>query len=102
VSWLLLLDASCVLVVAAVVVWRLRRAQPGRARAAGLAATAAFMVATIAFAAMGPLQSGWARRAGTPSSMLGSASVTRAHLSEAGVTHRATWATQAQPSRGAA
>jgi predicted ferric reductase len=79
-SWLLLLDALCVLVVAAAALWRLQLVPPGRTRVIGRAATAAIMAATVVFAVVGPLQSGWARRAGTPSSMLGSAqaSATRA------------------------
>src|SRR5215469_814778 len=72
-SWLLVLDALSVLVVAAAALWRLQLLPPGRARAMGRAATAAIMAATVIFAVVGPLQSGWARRAGTPSSMLGSA-----------------------------
>jgi methionine sulfoxide reductase heme-binding subunit len=72
-SWLLVLDALCVLVVAAAALWRLQLLPPGRTRVIGRAATAAIMVATVVFAAVGPLQSGWARRAGTPASMLGSA-----------------------------
>lgn len=80
--WLLVLDALCVLAVAAAALWRLQLAPRGRTRAIGRAATAAIAVATVVFAAVGPLQSGWARRAGTPSSMLGSA-----HASAPQVTH---------------
>jgi len=64
-SWLLLLDALCVLVVAAAVAVRLTLARPG-ARAVGLAATGMFMLATVVFVIIGPLQPGWSRRAGTP------------------------------------
>ena len=74
--WLLTLDGFCVLVVAAAVLWRLRITGPGAVRLAGIMATAAFMLATIAFVATGPLQSGWARRAGTPARDLHSASQT--------------------------
>jgi sulfoxide reductase heme-binding subunit YedZ len=72
-SWLLVLDAVCVLVVAAAALWRLQLLPAGRTRVIGRAATAAIMTATVVFAVVGPLQSGWARRAGTPSSMLRSA-----------------------------
>jgi len=92
-SWLLLLDAACALVVGAAVAWRLNLtvhrltghsvpgrslaagsfAGYGRVRAAGLAGVAAFLLATIVFVTTGPLQPGWARRAGTPASMLHSA-----------------------------
>lgn len=64
--WLLLLDAACVLVVAGAVLWRLRLAGNGNVRLAGMIATSAFVLATIVFVAVGPLQHGWARRAGTP------------------------------------
>jgi len=102
VPWLLLLDAACVLLVGAAVVWRLQLAQPGRARAIGLAATAAFMAATVAFVAIGPLQSGWARRAGTPSTMLGSAQLSRASATGTGArVAMTTGARQAPSSRGA-
>jgi len=78
-SWLLALDALCVLVVAAAALWRLQLLPPGRTRAIGRAVTAAVAAATVVFVAVGPLQSGWARRAGTPSSMLGSAHTTATH-----------------------
>ncbi len=81
-SWLLVLDALCVLVVAAAALWRLQLLPPGRTRVIGRAATAAIMVATVVCAAVGPLQAGWARRAGTPSSMLGSAHASAAHLAQ--------------------
>jgi methionine sulfoxide reductase heme-binding subunit len=64
--WLLALDAACVLVVAVAVSWRLRMSQRADLRKAGILATAGFVLATVVFAAIGPLQSGWARRAGTP------------------------------------
>jgi predicted ferric reductase len=70
--WLLLLDALCVLAVGAAALWRLRTVQPGRLRLAGRVGTAAIAVATVVFVAAGPLQHGWAQRAGTPSNLLGS------------------------------
>ena len=72
VSWLLILDGVCVLVVAAAALRHLQLLPAGRVRAIGRGATAAIMAATVVFVAVGPLQHGWARRAGTPSSMLGS------------------------------
>lgn len=72
-SWLLVLDASCVVAVAAALVWRLTLAPRGRLRLAGILATWGLVFATIGFVAIGPLQSGWARRAGTPVALLGSA-----------------------------
>jgi methionine sulfoxide reductase heme-binding subunit len=72
-SWVLILFGACALVVAGAVGTRLNLAASSLNRTAGLAGTAAFVVATIVFVAVGPLQPGWARRAGTPASMLGSA-----------------------------
>jgi methionine sulfoxide reductase heme-binding subunit len=65
-SWLLALYAACLIAVAAAVWWRLRLASPGSARTAGLVATALLTIATIVFAAVGPLQPRWSLRAGTP------------------------------------
>jgi methionine sulfoxide reductase heme-binding subunit len=78
-SWLLALDGFCALVVAGAVLWRLGLTGSGSVRAAGIMATAAFMVATVAFVAIGPLQPGWARRAGTPARDMHSATQTAAH-----------------------
>jgi len=76
--WLLLLDAVCVLVVAGAVLWRLRLADNGGVRLAGMIATSAFVLATIVFVAVGPLQHGWAKRAGTPGP--GAAQLTHAQV----------------------
>jgi sulfoxide reductase heme-binding subunit YedZ len=72
-SGLLLLDAACVLVVVAAACWRVRLAPRGPARAAAFASAAVFLVATAAFVAIGPLQPHWARHAGTPTRLVGSA-----------------------------
>jgi predicted ferric reductase len=69
--WLLALDAACVGVVAAAVSWRLQISRRTDLRRFGLVATATFVVATVVFAAIGPLQSGWSRRAGTPAHAAG-------------------------------
>jgi predicted ferric reductase len=69
--WLLALYALCVLVVGWAVATRLLRDQVARpVRAAGVAATVAFVGGLIAWLPGGPLGSGWARRSGTPSSLL--------------------------------
>jgi sulfoxide reductase heme-binding subunit YedZ len=67
--WLLLLDAMCLTSVASAIWWRLSRAER-RWRRAGRAAMATVVVATLLFAVTGPLQAGWARRAGTPPQLL--------------------------------
>jgi methionine sulfoxide reductase heme-binding subunit len=82
-SLLLALDAVCVLVVAAAALWRLQLLPAGRIRAIGRVAVAAIAAATVVFVAVGPLQHGWARRAGTPSTMLGSAHASAAHVTHA-------------------
>jgi methionine sulfoxide reductase heme-binding subunit len=82
-SLLLVLDAVCVLVVAAAALWRLQLLPAGRTRAIGRAAVAAIAAATVVFVAVGPLQHGWARRAGTPSTMLGSAHASASQLTNA-------------------
>ena len=72
--WLLFIDAVCLISVAAAAAWRLSLAPPGTARAAALAAAVLLPLATVVFVAAGPLQPGWARRAGTPAALLGSVS----------------------------
>ena len=71
VPWLLALYTLCGASVLAVAGWRLARAQPGPARKALIVAAVGVPLATVVFAATGPLQPGWARRAGTPVSLLG-------------------------------
>lgn len=71
-AWMLLLTAVCVAAVVAATCVRIARAQ---APAAGLR-TPAFLLSVLtpfglaAFALAGPLAHGWARRAGTPSTLL--------------------------------
>jgi methionine sulfoxide reductase heme-binding subunit len=69
----LLVDVTCTLAVVAVVIWRLvsGRSFPVQQRLAATVATAVVIVSAVAFAAEGPLQPGWAHRAGTSSSLLG-------------------------------
>ncbi len=71
-GWLQLLSAACVLVVLAAVLVRIgasRQVSP-RARGAALAGTGAFAVFLVIWLPAGPLGSEWARRSGTPSSLL--------------------------------
>jgi len=68
--WLLVIDALSVAGVAAAICWRLARTQSGSGRSAAIAATVIVPVATAAFVFIGPLQAGWARRAGTPPALL--------------------------------
>ncbi len=71
-GWLQLLSAICVLLVLAAVLMRIgasRQISP-RARGAALAGTGAFAVFLAIWLPAGPLGSEWARRSGTPSSLL--------------------------------
>jgi methionine sulfoxide reductase heme-binding subunit len=69
--WLLALDALCVLLVAGCLLWRLQWLDPGTGKIAAQAATIAVPIATLVFVLVGPLQHGWAERAGTPAALLG-------------------------------
>ncbi len=71
-SWLLALTIGCVLVVIAAVCVRVLRGWPqhARVRGAALAATGAFALFLVLWVPSGPLGSEWARRSGTPSSLL--------------------------------
>ena len=72
-SWLLALSAVCSLAVVAAVLNRVlsgwRPGTTGRRLALGV--TAAFAIFLLAWLPIGPLGSEWARRSGTPSSLLG-------------------------------
>ncbi|MGH3274510.1 MAG: ferric reductase-like transmembrane domain-containing protein [Streptosporangiaceae bacterium] len=69
--WMLALDAVCVAGVTGAVCWRLAPVTPCPARTAAIAVTVLLPLATAAFILVGPLQHGWARRAGTPPALLG-------------------------------
>jgi len=71
-GWLLFLGVACGLTVLAAVVWRLvssATAEPV-VRAGALLATVGVLVGLAVWAVHGPLQRGWASRAGTPSTIL--------------------------------
>jgi sulfoxide reductase heme-binding subunit YedZ len=71
-SWLLVLTVACVLVVLVAVCVRVLRGWPqhARTRGAALASTAAFALFLVLWIPAGPLGSEWARRSGTPPSLL--------------------------------
>ncbi len=79
--WNLALTVACLLAVVAAVWARIQQAKPvyGGVRQATIALAVATPLGLAIFTLAGPLQSGWARRAGTPSSLLPrtSASTTR-------------------------
>jgi sulfoxide reductase heme-binding subunit YedZ len=73
-GWMAALAAGCAAAVAAAVLWRLlSSAAAGLPRAAALGATLLAAVLGIAWYQTGPLQHGWAHRAGTPMALLGAA-----------------------------
>jgi methionine sulfoxide reductase heme-binding subunit len=77
-TWLLGLDAWCVAAVAGAVWWRisLRERRLGTVRV--LLAIGAVPLITGVFLLAGPLRPGWARRAGTPTALLGAAAAHQA------------------------
>jgi len=70
-TWVLAINIGCVAAVGWAIWWRLSFSASRLTRATGLGALALVPVLTGVFALTGPLQSGWARRAGTPVKLLG-------------------------------
>lgn len=77
--WSLLITLVCVLAVAIALWIRLQRVAdlPLGVRTPAMAATAAVPVAIAVFTVAGPLQKGWAKKAGTPRTLLASSSFVR-------------------------
>jgi predicted ferric reductase len=73
VRWVLALTVACVAVIAGLTAWRLHYGWPSHAgaRVAGAVALVVALIAGGVWLGAGPLQPGWARRAGTPSNLLG-------------------------------
>jgi methionine sulfoxide reductase heme-binding subunit len=71
-TWLMLLSIACLMVVVISVIARVAAGAPGgvRVRGAALAGTAAFALFLAVWLPTGPLGSEWARRSGTPASLL--------------------------------
>jgi sulfoxide reductase heme-binding subunit YedZ len=71
-AWMLIITALCVgLVTAAIAVRVARAATPAGARGWLLGLTAASVLGGVVFTLQGPLKPHWARRAGTPATLLG-------------------------------
>ncbi len=72
-AWLLALSVACTALVAAAVLTRVLVGWPAdiRRRGAALAGAGAFALFVVLWLPSGPLGSEWARRAGTPASLLG-------------------------------
>lgn len=71
-GWVVVLSGLCAAAVVAAGAWRLVQGWPSGAgaRVLGGAAGALGILVIVAWAATGPLRPGWARRAGTPGSLL--------------------------------
>ena len=70
--WMLALTATCVAAVVMAACMRFGRSEntPAALRGPAIALSLAVPVGIAAFTALGPLEKGWAKRAGTPSSLL--------------------------------
>jgi hypothetical protein len=80
VGWVQVVDLACLAAMIAAVTWRLAvgwRADP-YPRLAGALAGSVATLAVVAWAAAGPTQAGWARRAGTPRALLAGRATTSA------------------------
>ncbi len=90
-TWMLMLTAACVIVVLVAVLARATAGWPENigARTAAIAATALVPVGLLIWLPGGPLAAGWARRAGTPLSLLRTASTTAPLASGGGVSFTA-------------
>src|SRR5579875_661623 len=86
--WMLALTAACVAAVAAAVCARLARAERSVSgvRVPGIAVCAGVAVGLAVFTISGPMQRGWARRAGTPRRLLAhpAAQLTRVRVTPTG------------------
>ncbi len=72
-TWMLAIDALCVDTVAAAVIWRAGIVSETRHRRFAVGSSLAGVALVAGFALLGPLQPGWAGRAGTPASLRQSA-----------------------------
>jgi methionine sulfoxide reductase heme-binding subunit len=70
-TWVLAINIACVAAIGWAIWWRLSLSENQLTRVGGLAVLALVPVLTGVFVLAGPLQSGWARRAGTPVKLLG-------------------------------
>jgi DMSO/TMAO reductase YedYZ heme-binding membrane subunit len=81
--WMLALTGACVAAVL-VAVWVRIASTDSSVRAPALAASTAVVAGLVVFAVEGPLQHGWARRSGTPASLLGPRAASRVTVSTVG------------------
>lgn len=78
VGWVQLVDVLCLGLVLLALAWRLISGWEQHARARGIAATVTLIALLVigAWAYQGPMQKGWARKAGTPASLLSAGTAT--------------------------
>jgi sulfoxide reductase heme-binding subunit YedZ len=71
-AWVFAVEILCLAAVVAALLWRLRRAQIASptVKVAAALVLVAFPVAVLIWSEVGPLRGGWARSAGTPTSLL--------------------------------
>ena len=100
--WMLALTAGCLAAVLIAIWFRIARAEPERRglRGTAIAITLATPLGLAIFTLAGPLQRGWARRAGTPPSLLGSTFVPAAATVRHGSGANATPNAHATPASG--
>jgi hypothetical protein len=82
-GWVLFINVVCIAAVLAALWWRLAwgwSAANAARRGVAIAGSVALPMAMGAWAVAGPLQAGWARRAGTPASLLGARAPTASTL----------------------
>jgi hypothetical protein len=85
VGFVLVLTFACVAAVVGAVWWRIAATTASTdRRAAAILASVAVPVAIVVWMAVGPLRPGWARRAGTPASLLPKATIPKATTSSSG------------------
>jgi hypothetical protein len=84
IGWMRVVGVGCIVVVAGAALTRftLRSGLPGAARVAGSLAAVLTPIAIVAWYQSGPAQHGWARRAGTPTTLLARKRVVRAPVTQ--------------------
>jgi hypothetical protein len=91
IGWMRMVGAGCVAVVGAAALTRfgLMRGLPGSVRIGGTIATLVAPLAIVTWYQSGPAKHGWARRAGTPTSLLASRRASKAAVSRVSATELA-------------
>jgi len=101
--WALAVTAGCFIAVGAALTWRLANArpEPSGPRTGAVVAAVVVALAVVVWTAAGPLQRGWARRAGTPLALLASTSAAASASVSASASASAPSPTSNSPAGGA-